>query len=103
VKVSHYDPSLGGPNCARFVDGECLSKLSNGEHWQDYIEEEKTIACPMELPFGTFIYLDGKEYVCRDRGGAIVITWEGYYWIDILADRVPYSYGELRDAYLYIP
>lgn len=103
VKISHYNPALGGPNCARFVNGECISKMSNGERWQDYIEDERTIACPMEVPFGSNIYLDYVEYTCRDRGGAIVITYEGYYWIDILADRVPYSYGELRDAYLYIP
>lgn len=103
VKISHYNPGLGGPNCARFVNGECVSKMSNGEHWEDYIEDERTIACPMEVPFGSNIYLDYVEYTCRDRGGAIVITPEGYYWIDILAERVPYYYGELRDAYLYIP
>jgi len=103
VKVSHYNPALGGPNCARFVNGECVSKLSGGGRWQDYIEEEQTIACPMQVPFGSIVYLDNIAYTCRDRGGAIIITWEGYYWIDILADRVPYKYGELREAHLYIP
>jgi type IV secretory pathway VirB10-like protein len=100
VKVSHYNPSLGGPNCARFVNGECLSKMSNGERWQDYWGQYNTIACPFELPFGTVIRLDGNDFTCRDRGGAIVVTYEGYYWIDILAERVPYSYGELREAYI---
>jgi hypothetical protein len=100
VLVSHYNPSLGGVNCASFVNGECISKMSNGEHWQDYWGEYNTIACPFELPFGTVIRLDENNFTCRDRGGAIVITYEGYYWIDILAERVPYSYGELREAYI---
>jgi hypothetical protein len=100
VLVSHYNPGLGGVNCARFANGECLSKMSNGERWQDYWGEYNTIACPFELPFGTVIRLDGNDFTCRDRGGAIVITYEGYYWIDILAERVPYSYGELREAYI---
>lgn len=103
VKISHYSPSLGGPNCARFVDGECLSKMSNGERWQDYYEEGRTIACPMSVPFGANIYLDYKIYTCRDRGGAIVVTGEGYYWIDILEEHASYKFGELRDAWLYIP
>ena len=100
VKVSHYNPSLGGPNCARFVSGECLSKMSNGERWQDYWGEYNTIACPFELPFGTVILLDENEFTCRDRGGAIIVTYEGYYWIDILAESVPYKYGELKEAYI---
>lgn len=100
VKVSHYNPSLGGPNCASFVNGECMSKMSSGERWQNYWGAYDTIACPFELPFGTVISLDGNEFTCRDRGGAIVVTPEGYYWIDILAERVPYSYGELREAYI---
>jgi hypothetical protein len=103
VKISHYDPNLGGTNCAAWYDGGCNSHLANGERWQDYYEEERTIACPMSVPFGSKIYFDYKVYTCRDRGGAIVITWEGYYWIDILAKRTPYKYGELRDAWLYVP
>jgi hypothetical protein len=100
VKISHYNPNLGGVNCAAWYDGGCMSKMSDGEHWQDYWGEYNTIACPFELAFGTVILLDGNEFTCRDRGGAIVITYEGYYWIDILAETVPYKYGELRDAYL---
>jgi len=98
VKISHYNPNLGGPNCASFVNGECKSKMSNGERWQDYWGKNDTIACPFELPFGTEIELDGNVYTCRDRGGAIIVTDEGFYWIDILAESVPYRYGELREA-----
>ena len=104
VKISHYNPSLGGPNCARFVNGECLSKMSNGERWQDYMGNNDTIACPVELPFGTKINFGGDVFTCRDRGGGIVITSEGYYWIEILAESVPYKYGELREAWItYMP
>lgn len=98
VKISHYDPNLGGTNCAAWYDGGCQSHLANGEHWQDYYDEGTTIACPMSVPFGSEVYLDNTKYTCRDRGGAIVITWEGYYWIDILAKRTGYKYGEVRDA-----
>lgn len=72
--------------------------MSNGERWQDYWGTNDTIACPGELPFGTRILLDGNTYTCRDRGGAIVVTEAGEYWIDILSERVPYTYGEVRVA-----
>jgi len=100
VKISHYDPNLGGTNCASWYDDYCHSKMSNGERWEDYIEKNDTIACPKELPFGTIIWIEGNNYVCRDRGGAITITPEGYYWIDILANKVSYKYGETREAIL---
>ena len=103
MKISHYSPSLGGVNCATWQDGGCVSKMSNGERWQDYYEEGRTVACPMSVPFGSKVYLDNTEYTCRDRGGAIVITYEGYYWIDILEKHASYKYGELREAWLYIP
>lgn len=74
--------------------------MANGESWKIYWGKENTIACPKELPFGTNIMLDGIVYTCRDRGGAIVITNNGEYWIDILAERVPYVYGEVRTAYI---
>ena len=100
VKVSHYDPSLGGVNCAWYENGVCRSLLANGEMWQNYYFSNDTIACPMELPFGTRIMLDENIYTCRDRGGAIIVTQEGHYWIDILAEKVPYYYGEVRTAYI---
>ena len=72
--------------------------MANGESWEQYYNTYDTIACPPELPFGTKILLDGNMFTCRDRGGAIVITPEGYYWIDILAPSAPYYYGEVREA-----
>lgn len=104
VKVSHYDPNLGGTNCASWQDGGCAARMANGERWQDYFEEGNTIACPAELEFGTRIDFGGDTYTCRDRGGAIVITEEGYYWIDILASSVSYEFGELQEAWItYTP
>jgi len=100
VKISHYDPSLGGTNCAWFADGVCLSNMANGENWTLYYGNNDTIACPQELEFGTQILLDGNVYTCRDRGGAIVVTESGEYWIDILAPSVPYWYGEIKQAYI---
>ena len=72
--------------------------MANGEDWRNYIDTNDTIACPRELEFGTRIMLDNNIYTCRDRGGAIVITENGEYWIDILGKEVPYSYGEVKEA-----
>lgn len=100
VKISHYDPSLGGTNCALFYNGDCISNMANGETWKDYYGKNNTIACPAELAFGTRILLDGNIYTCRDRGGAIVVTVNGEHWIDILANNVPYLYGEVKTAHI---
>lgn len=36
------------------------------------VEENRTLACPANFPFGTKIAIDGMgEYRCEDRGGAI--------------------------------
>ncbi len=36
------------------------------------VEENRTLACPAHLPFGTKIAIDGMgEFRCEDRGGAI--------------------------------
>lgn len=74
--------------------------MANGERWQDYWGKNNTIACPRELPFGTQIMLDSVVYTCRDRGGAIIITSAGEYWIDILSSSVPYYFGEVKIAYI---
>ena len=28
---------------------------------------EGIVACPVYLPFGTIVYIDGEQYVCKDR------------------------------------
>lgn len=85
LKVSHYWPELGGVNCANFQDGECKSKMANGERWQDWVGV--AIACPKELEFGTKIKVDDRVWICKDRGSKIVKDGEAY-WIDMLT---PYS------------
>jgi hypothetical protein len=74
--------------------------MANGEPWERYWEKNNTIACPKELAFGTEIMIDKNIYTCRDRGGAIVINSNGEYWVDILAQNVPYTFGEVRKAYI---
>ncbi|KKL00950.1 hypothetical protein LCGC14_2627750, partial [marine sediment metagenome] len=92
LKVSHYNPDLGGVNCANFQDGECVSKMANGERWQDNIG--LAIACPKELEFGTKIKIDDRVWECKDVGGKITKDGE-IYWIDMLTPYPLYNYGEI--------
>ena len=103
VKISHYNPKAGGPNCSNFQNGVCVSRLANGQNWEKFLGQYNTIACPMSVPFGTQIMLDDNIFTCRDRGGMIVITAKGEYWIDILAAVVPYTYGQVKKAYILEP
>ena len=100
VRISHYEPWLGGINCFNFVNGECLSKMSSGKRWQDYIDV--AIACPVELEFGTKIIIEGREWVCLDRGGAIIYQ-DGAYWIDELTYNPTHSFGAVVDAIMFEP
>lgn len=93
TKVSHYDPSLGGLNCLTFVDGKCVSKLANGESWEDNFKKD-VIACPREWKFGTKIKIYERIYTCKDRGSRIIKTDSGEFWIDILTDSPLVPYGQ---------
>jgi hypothetical protein len=93
ARISHYWPALGGTNCARFVNGQCLSKMSSGQPWQNWID--KACACPAKYPFGTSFIVDGKEWVCMDRGGAIVVTGAGEVWLDLLTEHATRPYGQV--------
>lgn len=88
IKYSWYWPPLCGKNCAKCVDGKCVSRMANGERWQDFIGY--AVACPPEWPFGTRVTLDGKTWVCKDRGGMIVGNW-----VDFLTETPAYVYGTL--------
>jgi hypothetical protein len=100
VHISHYTPWTGGANCARFVNGECLSKMSSGESWQDYVD--RAAACPPEWDFGTrFSTPDGREWECLDRGGAIRygytpywMEYDGLAWVDLLTSSPGYAFGQ---------
>jgi hypothetical protein len=101
VKISWYNPALGGVNCGHFVNGVCVSRMASGLPWQDYIGV--AIACPMEVPFHTKIVIDGRSWECLDRGGAIKITPNGEYWVDMLLQQPIYKFGTVTDAVMYLP
>jgi len=104
VHVSHYWPPLGGPNCARFVGGQCLSKTSSGEPWQNWVD--KGAACVREWGFDTRFRLpDGRVFNCVDRGGAIRygytpgwMTYDGLGWVDLLTAQPGYKFGEVVEV-----
>ncbi|HUD44902.1 MAG TPA: hypothetical protein VMR41_05135 [Patescibacteria group bacterium] len=80
---SYYYPPLGGANCADFEGGVCLSLLSSGDRWQDWLG--RSVACSSEIPLGTKIVIIAPVevrgvYVCNDRGGLI----EGTRYLDFL-------------------
>jgi hypothetical protein len=103
VHVSHYTPWTGGTNCARFVNGQCVSKMASGQPWQEYIDQ--AAACPKEWDFWTRFRLpDGREFVCLDRGGAIRygytprhMQYTGLAWIDLLTSSPGYKFGAVID------
>lgn len=92
ARISHYWPPLGGPNCSRFVSGQCISRMASGKPWQDYID--RACACPPEYPFGTVFVVDGQEWTCLDRGGKVK-TVDGIPWLDLLTERAPVPYGTI--------
>ena len=92
IKYSRYDPSLGGVNCAKFVDGVCVSNMASGRPWLPYMD--KACACPPQWAFGTIIVLDGKEWECLDRGGAIKFDAQGYTYVDFLTQNPTHKFGE---------
>ena len=96
VRVSYYQPWLGGPNCSRFVGGQCISRMASGLPWQDYVG--RAVACPPEWNFGTLVILPGGEtFECLDRGGKIKYD-RGYAWIDLLVTEAPVAFGTLLEV-----
>ena len=77
LKISIYDPNLGGVNCA-----EPCGMMASGELVADWWG--RAAACPMDVPFWTVIHIDGVgDFTCLDRGGAIV-RGDGFMWVDLL-------------------
>ena len=74
--------------------------MASGLRWQDYIG--RAVACPPEWDFGTKLIVDGREWTCLDRGGAIQIV-DGIAWVDFLQEHANYPYGELVEATLVQP
>lgn len=100
VHVSHYWPASGGVNCSLFVNNQCLSRMANGQPWQEWIG--RAAACPPEWSFGTIIILPGGEqFKCLDRGSAIRYDNDGYAWIDLLVKTPPVPFGTLISVVIY--
>jgi len=101
IRLSHYWPAWGGPNCSRFVRGECISRMASGLRWQDWIG--RAAACPREWPFWTEIILSGGEkFYCLDRGGRIRFVG-GIAWVDLLVKVPPVPFGTIIDAWVIPP
>jgi hypothetical protein len=90
ARISHYYPGWGGPNCSNFVGGRCVSNMASGKPWEPYLDQ--ACACPAEFPFGTKFVVQGKTWVCMDRGGAIVREG-GKIWLDLLTKKAIVPYG----------
>lgn len=99
IRYSNYWPPDGGTNCAYFSAGECLSRMSSGERWQNWLY--KAISCPQEWPFGTMLVLSGDLWVCLDRGGKIEYD-NGVPWVDFLTDDPAHSYGDVVESRLIL-
>jgi hypothetical protein len=97
VRVSHYLPNLGGPNCSNFVNGVCVSHTASGAPWEDWVD--KGAACIPEWAFGTqFTLPDGRTFTCVDRGGAIRKGYkynDGLPWVDLLTASPNYPFGSI--------
>lgn len=96
VKVSHYYPGWGGPNCAIWQNGQCVSRMASGRKWQKYVD--RACACPVEFPFGTVFVIAGREWTCWDRGGAIVRVNKHTVWVDLLTKEKIAPHGAVLDA-----
>ncbi len=92
ARISHYYPGWGGPNCSNFVDGRCISRMASGKNWEKYVD--KACACPVEYPFGTRFVVLGREWVCLDRGGAIVREGNKI-WLDLLTKEKIVPHGDV--------
>jgi hypothetical protein len=104
VRVSYYNPALGGINCGAWDDalGACTSRMASGQRWQDWIEPKPgqpgALACPREYPLWSTWTIEGRIYLCLDRGGRIITQADGLVRVDILAARPPPIEGRVWAA-----
>lgn len=101
VKISRYDPTLGGTNCFRWVNGYCQSPMANGERWEDKFGW--AAACSPEWPFGTIFEIGDRRWSCKDRGGKIKQVRANVYWVDMLSHIAEYPYGHETIASVWFP
>jgi hypothetical protein len=93
VLISWYDPAIGGINC----DSDCtvfadMTPVTDEAYGQ-------VAACPVEWIGKRITIPQVGDYLCRDTGGAIRVTYDdGRGWhipIDILAKEQPDMFGYL--------
>jgi hypothetical protein len=100
IKVSYYDPTLGGTNCYSWREGYCWSGTRSGEMWEKWLNRQEIggAACPLEK-LGQRFWFVGREWVCVDTGGKIV--QEGNtFWVDLLVSKPPVAFGTVHKAWM---
>jgi hypothetical protein len=83
--LTYYNPELLGDNCYIDSNGICIS---NGESWEDFIDSDSVLACPIEYEFGTVFIINSKPYICKDRGELVITREDGSINLDILSRNV---------------
>lgn len=70
--------------------------MASGDAWQSWID--KAVACPPEWAFGTKLVVNGREWICMDRGSKIVYGEDHIPWIDMLTEDALVPHGTLVKA-----
>ncbi len=94
LKISWYDPRLGGVNC----DGDCSTMASGVKVTPD--RYGRTAACiPEWTRARKVIVIPGAgEFECLDTGGAIK-EHPDFIWIDLMVTSLPIPFGTLVDEW----
>ncbi len=88
LKISWYDPELGGINCAHPCDTMASGVKVTPERYG------RTAACVPEWMGRTVVIPGLGEFECLDTGGAIV-EHPTFIWIDLLMHQPPAEAGQL--------
>ena len=89
LKISWYDPALGGINCMDPCDQMATGVKVTEDRYG------RTAACIREWTGRTVVIEGLGEFECLDRGGAIV-EHESYIWIDLLLHEPLVPFGTLE-------
>ena len=89
LRISWYDPSLCTTQPINCFDPTNPYTMAAGDDARDWYG--RALACPLEFPIGTRFTLsrswhglsDG-EWLCLDRGGAVVTESSGIVRVDLL-------------------
>ena len=92
LKISWYDPLLGGVNC----DHDCSTMATGTKVTED--RYGRTAACIRDWTGKTVVIPELGTFECLDRGGAIVEHSE-YIWIDLLLHEPLVPFGSLVYEY----